>query len=91
MLLVMLVNPTAFAADRIHFAQSGQTVTPLPSPPPTLNQTTTSCQINCDSRAMNCMNNCGLISGPVANTNPDFRAQCSLSCSSQQLVCKQEC
>ena len=36
-----------------------------------------------------CMNNCGLITGAQAAAAPDFRTQCSLSCSSQQLVCKQ--
>jgi hypothetical protein len=75
----------------VALAQSGQTVTPVPAPPPSLNLATTSCQINCDSSAMGCMNNCGMITGAQAAANPDFRVQCSLSCSSQQLVCKSRC
>ena len=83
-LLVMLGTSAALA-------QAGQTVTPVPAPPPSLNLTTTSCQISCNSSAMNCLNNCGFITGAQAASAPDFRAQCSLSCSSQQMVCKQRC
>ena len=86
MLLGGLVTSPAFATDYPRLAQSGQTVNPLPSQPIQLSQTATSCQINCETSAMNCINNCGLVSGPVVDANPDFRTQCSLSCSSQQLV-----
>jgi hypothetical protein len=85
-LLVMLCTSAGFGAEHVHLAQAGQTVLPPPIRPPSVDQTTTSCQISCDSSVMNCMNNCGLITGAQAAAAPDFRAQCSLSCSSQQLV-----
>ena len=88
-IIIVVLGTSALAAERIHLAQAGQTVAPPPVRPPSLDQTTTSCQINCDASAMNCMNNCGLITGAQAAAAPDFRAQCSLSCSSQPLVCKQ--
>src|SRR3954447_7474993 len=91
MLLAGLVTSPAFATDYTRWAQNRQTSNSLPSQPIQLNQTATSCQIDCETSAMNCINNCGLASGPVADANPDFRTQCSLSCSSQQLVCKQGC
>ena len=90
-LLAGLVTSPAFATDYTRLAQSGQTVNPLPSQPIQWSETVTSCQITCETSAMNCINNCGLVSGPVADANPDFRTQCSLSCSSRQLVCKQGC
>ena len=90
-IITAVLGTSALGAERIHLAQAGQTVAPPPVRPPSLDQTTTSCQINCDSSAMNCMNNCGLITGAQAAAAPDFRAQCTLSCSSQQLVCKQRC
>ena len=40
------------------FAQANQTSPPVPLVTPTLNTTTLTCQINCDTQAMNCMNNC---------------------------------
>jgi hypothetical protein len=77
-------------------AQSSQTVNPVPITPPSLNTTTLSCQINCDTAAMNCMNTCipaaglsissaGVVGSPVANPS------CNNACSTQQLVCKQQC
>jgi hypothetical protein len=90
-LLALLIPSGAFGAERVRMAQAGQTVTPVPAPPPSLSLATTSCQISCDTQAMNCMNNCGLITGAQATAAPDFRVQCSLGCSSQQLVCKQGC
>jgi hypothetical protein len=90
-LLTVLGSSAVFGAERMRLAQAGQTVTPVPAPPPSLNLTTTSCQISCDSSAMSCLNNCGGIAGSAANAQPDLRAQCSLSCTSQQLVCKQRC
>ena len=90
-IITAMLGTSALGAERIHLAQAGQTVAPPPVRPPSLDQTTTSCQISCNSAAMNCMNNCGLITGAQAAAAPDFRAQCTLSCSSQQLVCKQRC
>jgi len=91
MLLAGLVTSPAFAADYTRSAQSGQTANSLPSQAIQWSETATSCQINCETSAMNCINNCGVIAGPDADANPDFRTQCSLSCSSRQLVCKQGC
>src|SRR3954469_25818574 len=90
-LLAGLVTSPAFATDYTRLAQSGQTANSLPSQPIQLNEAATSCQINCETSAMNCINNRGLVSGPVADANPDVRTQCSLSCSSRHLVCKQGC
>jgi hypothetical protein len=90
-LLIVFGSSATFGAERMRLAQAGQTVTPVPAPPPSLNLATTSCQISCDSSAMSCMNNCGFVTGAQAAAAPDFRAQCSLGCSSQQMVCKQRC
>ena len=85
---LVLLNCAALGTEL--FAQSGQVTNPVPLTPPTVNTTTTTCQIACDGQAMTCMSSCSPI-GPIANPNPDFRAACSLSCASQQLVCKQRC
>ena len=90
-LLVILGTSAAFGTERIHLAQAGQTVTPVPAPPPSSNLATSNCQISCDLSAMSCMNNCGFVTGAQAASQPDFRVQCSLGCSSQQMVCKQRC
>ena len=79
MLLAGLVTSPAFATDCTRLAQSRQTATSLPSQPIQWSEAATSCQINCETSAMNCINNCGLVSGTVADANPDFRTQCSLS------------
>jgi hypothetical protein len=82
----------AFATEV--FAQAGQTVNPVPITPPTLNTTTLTCQINCDTQAMNCQNSCVPTTGAVA-ANPlapaGSTSACNLSCTTQQLVCKQRC
>jgi hypothetical protein len=76
------------------FGQAGQTINPVPITPPTLNTTTTTCQINCDTQAMFCQNNCVPATGSTA-ANPlapaGVTATCHLSCTTQQLVCKQRC
>ena len=87
--VLALGSSAAFGTERIQLAQAGQTVAPPPVRPPSIDETI--CQITCDSSAMSCINNCDFITGAQAAANPDFRAQCSLSCSSQQLVCKQRC
>jgi hypothetical protein len=61
---LVLLNCTAFATEL--FAQAGQTVNPVPITPPTLNTTTLTCQINCDTQAMNCQNSCVPTTGAVA-------------------------
>ena len=85
-LLAVLGTSAAFGADRIRLAQT-QTAPALP-PPQLLPQATAAgtCAITRDSVAMNCLNTCvGL--GPASPANP----QCSLSCTTQQLICKQRC
>jgi hypothetical protein len=75
------------------FAQSNQTVTPVPIIPPTLNTTTLTCQINCDTVAMNCQNSCTPTTAAAAAAGglAVGSASCNLTCSTQQLVCKQRC
>jgi hypothetical protein len=89
---VLLLSCTSFGTEL--FAQAGQTINPVPITPPTLNTTTTTCQINCDTQAMFCQNNCVPATGSTA-ANPlapaGVTATCHLSCTTQQLVCKQRC
>ena len=93
-LTATLLTCASFGSELL--AQSSQTVNPVPITTPSLNTTTLTCQINCDTAAMNCMNNCipttglsissaGVVGSPV--TNPS----CNSACSTQQLVCKQQC
>ena len=86
-LLMVLGTSAAFGADRIRLAQSSQTAPALP-PPQLLPQATAAgtCAITCDSAAMSCLNTCVALS-PTTPANP----QCSLTCTTQQLVCKQRC
>ena len=49
-IITAVLGTSALGAERIHLAQAGQTVAPPPVRPPSLDQTTTSCQINCDRR-----------------------------------------
>jgi hypothetical protein len=53
---LVLLNCAAFGTEV--FAQAGQTINPVPLTPPSVNTTTTTCQINCDTQAMNCQNSC---------------------------------
>ena len=78
------------------FAQANQTSPPVPLVTPSLNTTTLTCQINCDTQAMNCMNNCIPVGGLTVNSagavsSPVVNPSCNSTCSSQQLVCKQQC
>jgi hypothetical protein len=79
----------AFATEV--FAQAGQTVNPVPITPPTLNTTTLTCQINCDTLAMTCQNSCIPTTAAAAATPTTPSSTSALSCTSQQLVCKQRC
>jgi hypothetical protein len=72
------------------FAQASQTAPPVPLVAPTLNTTTLTCQINCDTQAMNCQNSCLPTAAPTPGA-PAATGACNLSCSTQQLVCKQRC
>lgn len=88
---LVLVSCIAFATDL--FAQANQTVNPVPITPPTINTTTTTCQVNCDTQAMICQNAC-IPTTAAAAANPAGAASsgaCNLSCTSAQLVCKQRC
>jgi hypothetical protein len=86
-LVLVLGGSAAVAADRIRLAQSSQTVAPLP-PPQRFPQSSFAgtVAITCDSAAMSCLNTCVALS-PTTPANP----QCSLTCTTQQLVCKQRC
>ena len=91
-----VLSCTAFATEV--FAQAGQTVNPVPITPTTLNQTTLTCQINCDTAAMTCQNTCVPTTAAAATANsaaPGSSATtasaCALNCTTQQLVCKQRC
>jgi hypothetical protein len=88
---LVVLSCAAFATEV--FAQAGQTVNPVPITPPTLNTTTLTCQINCDTIAMTCQNSCIPTTAAAAATStaPAAAGACALSCTSQQLVCKQRC
>jgi hypothetical protein len=75
------------------FAQANQTAPPVPLVAPTLNTTSLTCQINCDTQAMNCQNSCPTASAVAAPgaVAPASTGACNLGCSTQQLVCKQRC
>ena len=88
---LVLLNCTAVATEV--FAQAGQVTNPVPLTPPSVNTTTTTCQVNCDTQAMNCQNSC-LPTTAAVTANPAAGAgsgACNLSCTTQQLVCKQRC
>jgi hypothetical protein len=85
------------AADREF--RLAQTTTPAPTitlnPPPS--QTFNNCMISCGTQAGTCQNTCLAISAGVATasvtavgstTNP---TQCNLNCTSQMLICQQNC
>jgi hypothetical protein len=63
----------------------------VPPPPPVILLPQTSiantCTLGCDSTAMFCLNSCV---APATATAP-ANQQCSLSCTTSQLVCKQRC
>ena len=83
---LVLLNCASFTTKL--FAQASQTAPPVPLTPPSLNTTTVTCQINCDTQAMFCQNSC--VPTTAAATS-GATGQCNLNCSSQQLVCKQRC
>ena len=88
---LVLVTCVAFATELL--AQASQTVNPVPITPPTINTTTLTCQVNCDTQAMNCQNSCIPTTAAVA-ANPAASGSsgaCNLTCTSAQLVCKQRC
>jgi hypothetical protein len=91
---LVLLNCVVFGTET--FGQAGQTINPVPLTPPTVNTTNTTCQINCDTQAMTCHSSCLPTTAATAATAANPAAQpaagaCSLSCTTQQLVCKQRC
>ena len=88
MLGLIVVLTCALPATEL-FAQAGQTVPAVPQRAPSIDTTSFTCRINCDTQAMNCQNSCP--SGLLAAANPGSQANCTLGCSNQQLVCKQRC
>ena len=53
---LVLLNCASFTTKL--FAQASQTAPPVPLTAPSVNTTTVTCQINCDSQAMSCQNSC---------------------------------
>jgi len=53
---LVLLNCALFGTET--FGQAGQTINPVPLTAPTVNTTTTTCQINCDTQAMTCHGSC---------------------------------
>ena len=88
MLGLIVVLTCALPATEL-FAQAGQTVPAVPQRAPSIDTTSSTCRITCDTQAMNCQNSCP--NGLLAAANPGSQANCTLSCSNQQLVCKQRC
>jgi hypothetical protein len=86
---VVLLSGAAFATELL--AQSGQTVNPVPIVPPSLQTSTLTCQINCDTQAMNCTNGCLPTTAAQTLGAAAGSPSCNLACSTQQLVCKQRC
>jgi hypothetical protein len=89
-LLAAFGSSAAFGeTDRIQLAQTVQ-----PAPQPQLlpqSSTTNACVINCDTFAMNCSNACVVIGPTTAAAAAGSSGQCNLTCTTQQLVCKQGC
>jgi hypothetical protein len=89
--LLTLVLVTAIAAicssetlradGNIRLAQATIT-TPIPQPVPSLDQNFTTCSMSCNTQVGSCQAGCAGLTDP---------AQCFLSCTSQQLVCQQNC
>ena len=89
LLAAVLLSGAAFATELL--AQSGQTVNPVPIVPPSLQTSTLTCQINCDTQAMNCANGCLPTTAAQTLGAAAGSPSCNLACSTQQLVCKQRC
>jgi hypothetical protein len=88
--ILVLLCGASLATDL--FAQANQTAPPIPLVTPSLNTTTLTCQINCDTQAMNCQNSCLPSAVPTPGVAaPANTGACNLGCSTQQLVCKQRC
>jgi hypothetical protein len=86
---LVLLNCASFTTKL--FAQASQTAPPVPLTAPSVNTTTLTCQINCDSQAMSCQNFCVPTTAAATSGATGGGAACNLNCSTQQLVCKQRC
>ena len=53
---LVLLNCASFTTKL--FAQASQTAPPVPLTAPSVNTTSLTCQINCDTQAMSCQNSC---------------------------------
>jgi hypothetical protein len=88
---LVLLSCAVFATELS--AQAGQVINPVPLTPPSVNTATSTCQTGCDVQAMTCLNACVPTSAASA-ASPGTAASsgtCNLSCTTQQLVCKQRC
>ena len=87
---LVLLSSAVFATEVA--AQAGQVINPVPLTAPTLNLTTTTCQTTCDTQAMLCLNTCvSTVVAPTTTAAAPSGGACNLSCTTQQLVCKQRC
>ena len=91
-LLAVLCSSAAFGTERVRIAQTFQNVPPPPPVQllPSVSPNTT-CALGCDLLAMNCLNTCVPVAPATSTAAPGSNAQCSLTCTTQQLVCKQRC
>ena len=103
-ILFLVVAGSAIAsseAPRVGGIQLAQTTTPVPLTLPSLAPGTpafNTCQVSCGTQVQTCQNqNLSLASGATTSasvtiagptTNP---TQCTLNCTTQQLVCQQTC
>jgi hypothetical protein len=94
--------PTLDESPPVRLAQQTVTVPPVPPSLPSIQpqvQAFTSCVMNCDTSAGVCQGGCSVNNSPAAlatpamgpRPDPNALSQCYLSCTSQQLVCKQAC
>jgi hypothetical protein len=95
---LVLLSCALFATEV--FGQAGQVTNPVPLTAPSINTTTTTCQINCDTVAMTCLGACVPTTASTLIVVPGSTAvvpstattsTCNLNCTTQQLVCKQRC
>jgi hypothetical protein len=95
--------PTPDEGPPVRLAQQTVVVPPVPPSLPSIQpqiQAFTACVLNCDTAAGMCQGGCSVNNSPAllaATPPPGIRpdptalSQCYLSCTNQQLVCKQTC
>ena len=84
---LVLLSCAVFATELS--AQSGQVTNPVPLTPPSVNTTITTCQTTCDVQNSCVPTSTATAASPGAATSS--AGACNLSCTTQQLVCKQRC